>query len=234
MKQTKIIFVTGDKGGVGKTTTSRLLTSYLMEKNVPLMLFDTDKTNATFKRFFGEKVNLLDLSKKGSLDNLINDACSVDSGTNIVIDCAARSLDVILDWMDEIGFEQIVDDYHLEVVFMFVLGGDKDSLQILADLHEDVSSFKMKAQFIVVKNMGRSSDFSQFENSKTYKKLSDNGSFVLEIPSLLERTVLLLDKANLSFLSIKDSDLTVVDKQRALSFYRKCSDSFEGTSLWNT
>jgi hypothetical protein len=232
MKKTKLIFVTGDKGGVGKTTTSRLLTSYLTDKDVPLMLFDTDKTNATFKRFFGEKVNLLDLSKNGSLDGLINEACIVDQGTNLIVDCAARSLDVILDWMDEVSFEEVVTDHNLDVVFLFVLGGDKDSLQILSDLRDDINSFNMKAQFIVIKNLGRSSDFSQFENSKTYKKLSSDGSFVLELPLLLERTVALIDKENLPFSDVKNSELSVVDKQRALSFYRKFINSFDGTSLW--
>ncbi len=232
MKKTRIVFVTGDKGGVGKTTVSRLLTSYLIEKEFPLILFDTDKTNATFKRYFGEKVNLLDLAKEGSLDGLVNEACSVGAGSNIIVDCAARSLDTILDWMDEVGFEQIVSEYNLEVVFLFVLGGDKDSLQILSDLREDIESFNMDAKFLVVKNLGRSSDFSQFEQSKTYKKLVEDGSSVLEIPFLLERTVFLIDKSNLPFSSLKTSSLTVIDKQRALSFYRKCCDAFDGTSLW--
>ena len=52
----KIILVTGDKGGVGKSFTARIIADYLLDKKVSFRAFDTDKTNATFYRFYPDFV----------------------------------------------------------------------------------------------------------------------------------------------------------------------------------
>lgn len=130
----KLFFVTGDKGGVGKTFTTRLLDSYLSEKKKTYLSFDTDKANSTFKRFSINDAILIDLDEKGALDEVFEDVL-VDSNTEyLLVDCAARTLDSILKWMSEVDFNSISNELDIETSFFFVLGHDKDSLQILNDL----------------------------------------------------------------------------------------------------
>ena len=231
---TRLIFVTGDKGGVGKTTIARVIADYLEKGENKVSYFDTDKTNATFKRFIGEGCKLLDIDQKGTLDELIDDVVKLKPGTQCVIDCAARSLDVILEWMDQIEFENIVKETSLSLALVFVLGSDKDSLQILSDLFDDMESFGINPQYFIVKNMGRSSDFSQYENSQIKTKLKLNGALELVIPELLERSCLALDKNNIRFSyldGIASDKLTITDKQRAKSFIRKSFEALEAVNL---
>jgi hypothetical protein len=136
--------------------------------------------------------------------------------------------------MDEIEFENIVKETSLKVALVFVLGSDKDSLQILSDLFDDMESFGLKPQYFIVKNMGRSSDYSQYENSQTKVKLNSSGALELVIPELLERTCLAMDKNNIRFTNLDDfgSDkLSITDKQRAKSFIRRSFESIEAVNL---
>lgn len=231
---TRLILVTGDKGGVGKTTTARVIADYMEQGNSNLAFFDTDKTNATFRRFIGEKCKLLDPDKQGSLDELIDEVVDLPKGTQVLIDCAARSLDSILDWMDQIEFETVLTDSKLDLAIIFVLGSDKDSLQILSDLHDDMDSFEINPQYFIVKNYGRSGDYSQYETSKIREKLKAKKALEICIPSLLERTTLAMDKNNLRFNELDSAStekLSITDKQRAKSFIRKSFESIKETEL---
>ena len=51
MKPT-LILVGADKGGVGKTTVSRILLDYFARKNVLTRAFDTENPRGSLKRFY--------------------------------------------------------------------------------------------------------------------------------------------------------------------------------------
>ena len=49
-----INFIGGEKGGVGKSVTARVLAQYFIDKAVPFTGFDTDRSHHSFNRFYGE------------------------------------------------------------------------------------------------------------------------------------------------------------------------------------
>ena len=54
-----IIFIHGDKGGVGKSQTAMTLTDYLLSRGQSVRPIDTDTRNPDFARMFeGTKINL--------------------------------------------------------------------------------------------------------------------------------------------------------------------------------
>ncbi|CUB04628.1 nucleotide-binding protein [Marinomonas fungiae] len=48
----KVHFVGGEKGGVGKSMTARLLAQYYIDKELPFLGFDCDASHGTFSRFY--------------------------------------------------------------------------------------------------------------------------------------------------------------------------------------
>ena len=47
-----IHFIGGEKGGVGKSLTARVLAQYMIDKNIPFMGFDTDRSHGALMRFY--------------------------------------------------------------------------------------------------------------------------------------------------------------------------------------
>ena len=60
MKPT-LILVGADKGGVGKTTVSRILLDYFARKNVLTRAFDTENPRGSLKRFYPATTEIIDL-----------------------------------------------------------------------------------------------------------------------------------------------------------------------------
>ena len=58
-----VIIVGADKGGVGKTTISRTLMDYFRHQSVTFRGFDTEAPPGVLKRFFPDKVEVVDLTK---------------------------------------------------------------------------------------------------------------------------------------------------------------------------
>ena len=46
-----IHFIGGEKGGVGKSLVSRLVAQYLIDKELPVLGFDTDRSHGALLRF---------------------------------------------------------------------------------------------------------------------------------------------------------------------------------------
>jgi cellulose biosynthesis protein BcsQ len=49
---TNIHLIGGEKGGVGKSLVSRIVAQYLIDKNVPFLGFDTDRSHGALMRFY--------------------------------------------------------------------------------------------------------------------------------------------------------------------------------------
>ena len=53
MTTTNIHFIGGEKGGVGKSLMARVLAQYLIDKQLPFLGFDTDRSHGSLVRFYG-------------------------------------------------------------------------------------------------------------------------------------------------------------------------------------
>ena len=48
---TRIHFIGGEKGGVGKSVVSRVLSQYFIDREIPFLGFDTDRSHGSLLRF---------------------------------------------------------------------------------------------------------------------------------------------------------------------------------------
>ncbi|NMG11122.1 ATP-binding protein [Brasilonema sp. UFV-L1] len=69
----RFVIVTGDKGGVGKSTFARALFHFSINKNLPCIAYDSDRTNPQMQRHFKNKVRFTDIFQRGGADNLLLD-----------------------------------------------------------------------------------------------------------------------------------------------------------------
>lgn len=90
----RIIFIHGDKGGVGKSMFARALLDHYCRSNTAVAAYDSDKRNADLARTYGglAPVQLIDLSSATAFDAVL-DQLSAEQSSRALIDLAAGAGD---------------------------------------------------------------------------------------------------------------------------------------------
>ena len=221
----RIVFVTGDKGGVGKSFTSRALVQYYLDTKQPFHAFDIDPVNPNLAQFYPDTTTQIDIEEAGALDEIRNE---VEKQPLLLVDCAARSLNELDHWFKDLGLIQERSTLHLSVTFVFVITPDKSCTVIMADTLE---KFGKEAEYLVVKNQGKGKNFTIYEGSNLRTTLLNQyQGREISLPPLLERTVVHLDTHDIGFgESLHHPQVTVADRSRVRGFLEQCYAQFNPT-----
>ncbi|MEM9153236.1 MAG: chromosome partitioning protein ParA [Cyanobacteria bacterium P01_F01_bin.3] len=197
----RVIWITGGKGGVGKSTFSRGLLDVLLDAGVNVAAFDGDPSNAQLFRYYqgvGEGVQCVDLDKQGEADVLLNQM-EVGKADVFLVDVAAGGSQTLLDLEGDIGLISEAMDMGFRFTVVSVMSRIKDSVNLLKASLEMTDKFDV--QHVAVKNLyfGECDRFRLFDGSKTKARLLERGGMVLEMPDLFDDTYELLDQKNLPF-----------------------------------
>ena len=219
----RIVFVTGDKGGVGKSFVSRALVQYFMDRQMPFRAYDLDPVNPNLAQFYPEQTVQIDIGESGGLDIIRND---LDLHSLLIVDCAARAIGELDTWFKDMALLEQRKQLHLALTIAFVVTPDKSCTIIMRDALE---RFGDQATYLVIKNTGKGSNFTIYEGSQLRKTLlSEHGAHEIILPSLLERTVVLLDENDISFGEAAKNPLTTsADRSRVAGFLSRAYCQFD-------
>lgn len=192
----KLHFVGGEKGGVGKSFTARLLAQYFIDSHTPFIGFDSDSSHATFTRFYGEYTSPVLIDSMESLDQIIESA-EENSEQNIVVDLAAQTAKKLDNWIRESDFFAIMKELDFTVYFWHVMDDGADSMIVLQKLLETYSADKI--ELVIVQNHGRGKSFVNFEKSATHQAAKNHNARFIRLPNLHEALTQKIDFNNLSF-----------------------------------
>lgn len=234
--QRRMIGVTSDKGGNGKSTVSRLLAEVLLQRKIPTLAFDCDRRNAQLYRYYhqafssafnsGAGVIRLDLTTKGGADRLIN---SLDSASTqvLLIDFPAGGGELFEKLEKEIQLFNLLDEIGCELTMVSVLSRVKDSVMSLRSLLDYCGD---RANHVIVKNgfYGTPEKFRRFDNSKTSDLVVQKGGIVISVPDLFDDTYDLLDENDLTFTQALEAEqaLPLADRRRVRIFLEEAEAEF--------
>ena len=85
----KIHMIGGEKGGVGKSMVSRLLAQYFIDKDIPFVGFDTDRSHGALLRFYGDYASPVLIDRFEALDHIVEAAVELP-GVRVLVDLAAQ------------------------------------------------------------------------------------------------------------------------------------------------
>lgn len=181
----KIIFVGGDKGGVGKSLAASAFVNYLIEKNKKCILIETDTSNPDVARQFEEKnfgieVHAMRLIEKNDWLNLADFLEKhVGSDAFIVINSKAAISEEIIKNSDLIN--ELFSALSANIELIWLINRQKDSLILLKKF---IGSIKVD-RVNVMKNLyfGDAEKFELFDNSK----IKDSVDQVLHLSDLADR-----------------------------------------------
>lgn len=210
----RVIWVTGGKGGVGKSTFARGLLDVLLKAGVTVAAYDGDPDNAQLFRFYqdqGKGVQKLSLDIQGQADRLL-DEMEANKAQVFLIDVAAGGSKTLRDLETDIGLISQAADMGYGFTVVSVLSRIKDSVNLLKLTLEMTEG--LPAQQVAVKNLhfGEGDQFLLFNQSKTKERLAERGGVVVEMPALFSDTYETLDKQNLPFRTAVGAPSSVVPR----------------------
>jgi hypothetical protein len=208
----KIHFVGGEKGGVGKSVLARLLAQYHIDRELPFTAFDTDRSHGALLRFYGGYSRPIMLDEFESADQLMEAA--LESDQDVLVDLAAQTSLPLHRWIDQNDLLALADEEQVPVVFWHVLDDGADGIALLGNL---LDRYNSAASYVVVRNYGRGKDFSAFDASAARAGADTLGAVVIDLPDLHAATMRKIDHGNASLWAAahtKDVGLGLMDRQR--------------------
>ena len=223
-----INFIGGEKGGVGKSVTARVLAQYFIDKNQAFTGFDTDRSHHSFNRFYSDYASPVVVDSYEGMD-LIVAAFEQDPQQNVIVDLAAQTSAPLAQWIKEASLIELFKDMGITVNLWHVMDDGRDAVDLLGRL---IDSYGSGPNYVVVQNFGRGSDFVLLRESYALQKAQARGAYVVELPRLHDVSMRKIDQHNTSFWkAINDKDsadaLGLLERQRVKTWLKNCYEVFD-------
>lgn len=225
-------FIGGEKGGVGKSVTARLLAQYFIDRNRPFTGFDTDRSHSSFTRFYQGFASPVLVDSYEGLDAVVN-GFDGNPEHSVIVDLAAQTLAPLSRWIKESDLLPLFRELGVPVNFWHVLDDGRDSTDLLGTL---IDTFGDKPNYIVVQNYGRGSDFALLLGSQSLSKAMLAGAKVIALPRLHDASMRKIDAQNTSFWKAANdrespSALGLLERQRVKSWLATTYAAFDTLPL---
>ena len=200
----RVHLIGGEKGGVGKSMVSRLLAQYFIDRQVPFVGFDTDRSHGSLLRFYADYASPALADRYEALDAII-EAAVEQPGRRVLVDLAAQTQEPLVRWMEESGVLDLADVSGIALHYWHVMDSGRDSVDLLARL---LDRSGQRVHYVLVRNQLRGDDFSQLERSGQLERARGLGARVMDLKKLHDNVVQKIDARNASFWAAHQSGPT--------------------------
>jgi len=232
----RLVFIYGDKGGVGKSAVARLLLDIYRSDSIPCKAIDSDTSNADLYRCYkrvGDKaqeildgepdaVERIDFTVRGEADYLIDSLG--DYSELILVDLPARSRDAFTTFIRELDLLNVAAECGYRVTIIHVLGKTRSSVMALKDVVELCGD---EADYVVVKNLlfGSPHTFTRYDASQTRKKVIEQlGGRELNLQEMFWTSWDVIEDNDLPFCWAADAQRTILQRSQRTRAYRWLAD----------
>jgi hypothetical protein len=217
-----IHFIGGEKGGVGKSLMSRVLAQYMIDREIPFIGFDTDRSHGALMRFYSGYASPVLVDNIEALDSII-EAAAEQPERRVLVDLAAQTHDPLVKWMDDAGVLNLADEMNMTIHYWHVMDSGKDSVDLLKKL---LDRFGTGMKYVLVRNHIRGNDFSVLEQSGEQARALQLGARVVTVKKLGDTVINKIDAGSSSFWKAKNphdpsgGGLGLMDRQRVKAWLR--------------
>ena len=225
-----IHFIGGEKGGVGKSLTSRLLAQYMIDQQIPFLGFDTDRSHGALLRFYEGFASLVVLDKREAFDVVV-EAATESPERRILVDLAAQTHDPLVQWIDDAGVIELAQELGVTLTYWHVMDAGKDSVDLLGKL---LDRFGASLQYVLVRNQVRGADFAVLDQSGLQDKATALGAKLITLKKLHEGVANKIDADSSSFWKATQSEpagLGLMDRQRLKMWLRDAYREIESVGV---
>ena len=218
----KIVFIGGGKGGVGKSMVTMATIDVLLTRGETVVLVESDDSNPDVYKALNGLVQsvVLNLDDEDGYLSL----CSViesNPGAYVVINTAARATKQIIQHGGIVS--DTVKELKREMVMLWAMNRQRDSIELLRDFLDGIGGEFAATHAMLNTYWGAPEKFMRFNNSKQ----KDRVTSVLSFPELND---MVSDKLNDNRLALSNADagMTIAERSVLSRFRKAANESLSG------
>jgi hypothetical protein len=219
---TKIHLIGGEKGGVGKSVVSRLLAQYFIDRQIPFLGFDSDRSHGALVRFYSGYASPVLIDRYESLDAIVESATE-NPDRRILVDLAAQTQEPLTQWMEESQLLEVAAELGLQIRFWHVMDAGHDSVELLKRLFD---RYEGRLSYAIVLNQLRGDSFDILDTSGLLERARALNATVISIKRLRDAAMTRIDASSSSFWAATQPEdkgglrLGILERQRVKSWLK--------------
>jgi hypothetical protein len=218
----RLHFIGGEKGGVGKSVVARVLAQYFIDRQIPFLGFDTDKSHGSLLRFYGDFAAPAVIDRFEGLDRVV-EAATEQPDRRVIVDLAAQTHRFLAQWMEESALLDISSEMDLTIHYWHVMDSGRDSADLLVKV---LDQFGGRLPLVVVLNEVRGGDFAILESSGALARAKELGATTITLRKLQDTTMQKIDAHSASFWAASNrgkdgSALGLLERQRVKNWLHR-------------
>ncbi|MFN6571092.1 hypothetical protein [Dendronalium sp. ChiSLP03b] len=229
----RLVLVTGDKGGTGKSVVARILLDIYRHRNINCIAYECDQSNPQLYRHYNKVapgVSGLKLNQRGGADALQDDLKRLSPKVSLV-DLPAGAAEYFESVAKDIFLFQNAQRLGYRITMVSVLGRLKDSVLQLKRL---VNFCGDRVDYVVVKNLywGDENKFTRYNNSKVKQAVEELGGIELLLPELYDDIFDLIDSQDLTFReALEHEDFSLSNQSRVYGWIDAVETEFNRAAV---
>jgi hypothetical protein len=226
----QIHFIGGEKGGVGKSLLARVLAQHFIDRNLPFIGFDTDRSHGALLRYYADYAAPMPLDAGDSLDPVI-EAAAEQPGRRVLVDLAAQTQADLVRWLDETGAGDMAAELGVKLNYWHVMDNGRDGTFLLGRWLDGPGA---RLPLVVVLNEVRGERFDILQASGLLDRAVAQGARVLHLRKMPEVPLQKIDADGASFwaaLHPATSSLKLLDRQRIKLWLQRTSADLDAIGV---
>lgn len=228
-----IHLIGGEKGGVGKSLVARVLAQYFIDRSMPFVGFDTDRSHGALLRFYSDFASPAVLDQHDSLDPVMESAVA-DPQRRVLVDLAAQTQQSLASWIDDSDVFGFAEEQGLTLTWWHVMDSGRDSVDLL---RQWLDAFGGRVKLVIVLNEVRGDRFEILEASGERERAESLGASVITLRHLPDTTMQKIDRQSASFWAAANhpdrsaTGLGLLERQRVKTWLHRAYAELETLAL---
>lgn len=228
-----IHLIGGEKGGVGKSLVARVLAQYFIDRSMPFVGFDTDRSHGALLRFYSDFASPAVLDQHDSLDPVMESAVA-DPQRRVLVDLAAQTQQSLASWIDDSDVFGFAEEHGLTLTWWHVMDSGRDSVDLL---RQWLDAFGGRVRLVIVLNEVRGDRFEILEASGERERAESLGASVITLRHLPDTTMQKIDRQSASFWAAANhpdrsaTGLGLLERQRVKTWLHRAYAELETLAL---
>jgi hypothetical protein len=224
---TQIHLIGGEKGGVGKSVVARLLAQYFIDRQIPFLGFDSDRSHGALVRFYSGYASPVLIDRYESLDAIV-EAATENPQRRVLVDLAAQTQEPLTQWMEESQLLEVAPELGLKIRYWHVMDAGHDSVDLLRRL---LDRYEGRLSYVIVLNQLRGDGFDILSTSGLLERAQGLGASIVPIKRLRDAAMTRIDANSSSFWAATQPEdkgglrLGILERQRVKSWLKNAYEA---------